>query len=312
MALPVSGWGNAGADITGVGFAKASGDSGSVVASTGGAAAYPSSISSSVQYTWPVDLPPNANYWVELKYELKDLSKTQRIGPTGRGAVNTRDFYLARIYYIAFASQANLQLFKAVGGTFTQLGSNYAFNVSAGGTYTVRLDMNGTTIRALLDGTQRISVTDSSHSGAGRAGIYNTADVAGSDTQGFHIDEFTTSFAAAGTTYFQTITATTFKSASVDKTSTIGKSMSASISKAATIARQLALSQTMQTGTSKTASINRASVLSQSMSAAISKAASAAAQYLEGAGVPATIKRWYGMARSVVLSVLSSNLDRGD
>lgn len=208
MALPVSNWGTEGADITGVGFTKRSGDTGAVTASSGGAAALPTNVTSSVQYTWPTDLPPNANYSVKQKYTLKNLSKTQRIGVIGRSAVNTRDFYLARAYYIAFDSVINLQLFKAVGGTFTQLGSNYSFSASVGMTFEIELDMNGSTIRALLDGVQRISVTDTSHSSAGRAGIYNTADVAGTEDSGFHIDDFTTSYAAApsGITATQSLT----------------------------------------------------------------------------------------------------------
>lgn len=200
----VSDWGTAGADITAIGFDKLSGDTGAFVASTSGRA-YPST-NNAVQYTWPTDLPPSADYWVELKFRLMNTSKTQRVGVIGRASNSARTFYLYRANYVAFATTLNIQLYSAVADTFTQLGGNYTISgVTAGLEFTLRLDMTGTTIKGYVDTVERHSVTDSAVTGAGRVGIYSSADVFGTDTQGFHIDDLAASFVGGGGGVFTNI-----------------------------------------------------------------------------------------------------------
>lgn len=196
MALPVTFTGTSGQDITTIGFAKRSPDTGQLLLTTDGRCR-PGSTAASVQYTWPTDEPSNANYWVESDFIFLDRAKTQRTGVIGRASATDRTFYLVRIQYVSFGATAALQLWKAVAGTFTQLGSSYNFAVTDGTNGQIRLDMNGTTIRALLNGVERISVTDSSISSAGRIGLYNTFDDAGSDTGGMQLDNLNASFAGS-------------------------------------------------------------------------------------------------------------------
>jgi len=97
--------------------------------------------------------------------------------------------------YTVFLSRSadTLTLYKRVSGTWTQLGS-YSVSVFAGD-YTVKLSMQGTTIKAFLDGVERISVTDSALSAAGDACISaGNGGVANSQWDDFLVE----SFAAAG------------------------------------------------------------------------------------------------------------------
>ena len=90
-------------------------------------------------------------------------------GVVGRlDTANTNGTY----YYLRY-EQTNLVwvLYKVVSGTWTWLGQSGTQTLSTGTTYRVALDMTGTSIRALVDGTQVVSVTDSSITAAGRGGI---------------------------------------------------------------------------------------------------------------------------------------------
>ena len=74
----------------------------------------------------------------------------------------------SQTYYLAYLSATEIKLFKRVSGTFTLLGSVGSVNTSA----TVKCDVVGTTIRALVDGVEKVSVTDSAISTAAYPGIY--------------------------------------------------------------------------------------------------------------------------------------------
>lgn len=197
MALPVTFTGADNDLISTIGFTRFSGDTGTVVISDNNACR-PGSTASSVYYYYDTDIPSSADYDVQIDFAFKSNGKTQRFGIIGRGATDAKTFYLARINFVAFAATANLQLFKAVAGTFTQLGSNYSFSVTASTTGVIKLSMSGSTIKAFLDGVERISVTDTAITASGRAGIYNTADDAITNTTGFHFDNLNGTFASAG------------------------------------------------------------------------------------------------------------------
>jgi hypothetical protein len=89
-------------------------------------------------------------------------------------------------------SAYELQLVNA--GTVTLLQSaNPAYwgsNFDSGQTHNVKLQMRGTSIKVFVDGAERISVADSTITGAGRAGVY-TGSYDNTDTWGMHIDNFT-------------------------------------------------------------------------------------------------------------------------
>lgn len=109
--------------------------------------------------------PASADYYVEA--ELIHLSAADAlIGVVGR--VDTA----ANTMYIARYNEANTrwELRKFVAGVTSGLGT-FTQSLSIGVTYTLRLDQVGSTIRLLVDGVERISVTDSAISAAGVAGV---------------------------------------------------------------------------------------------------------------------------------------------
>jgi len=95
--------------------------------------------------------------------------------------------------YTAFIHESNnfLYLFKKVSGTWTELGS-YAVAINPGTDYTVKLSMQGTTIKAFLDGVERISVTDTALSAAGDACIDGDESSAGTRWDNFLVEDFAT------------------------------------------------------------------------------------------------------------------------
>jgi hypothetical protein len=135
-------------------------------------------------------VPPSANYLVEADVHVKSLLSSDSIGVVGRMNTSASDtFYLARY----FRDSGAWQLFRIVNGTGTQLGVNYAQTLSPGGTYRLALDMNGSTIRLLVDGVARVTATDTAITAAGRGGVRlgtsaTTATI--TDTAGMHLDNF--------------------------------------------------------------------------------------------------------------------------
>lgn len=281
MTLPVTFAGTAGNNISTLGFSLLSGDTGSMVITAAGRARRVTN-SANAQYTWPTDLPPSADYDVEADFVFLTDTTVERVGIIGRASSSARTFYMARIYNVG-ASTSNVQLFKAVAGTFTQLGSNYAINSS--GTYNIRLSMSGSTIKVFVDDVERISVTDSSVTAAGRIGLYTSSDTqTHSDTTGFHVDNLTASFASAGQTFTQSMSASTARTASLDNAVLFGRSMSATIT--------------------RSASLSPLAVISQSMSAATARTASLVGQWIEGSG-PA-MKKAASIIRSAILSAVKT------
>lgn len=89
-------------------------------------------------------------------------------------------------------STGNWELYKAVAGTYTLLGSSAA-TLTAGQTYHLKLSMIGRVITGYVDGVQKVQVTDSAVSGMYGASTFtglraNTA--AATDSTGFHFDNF--------------------------------------------------------------------------------------------------------------------------
>jgi hypothetical protein len=112
----------------------------------------------------------------------------------GRASTSSNTYYRAGY----FGPGTDWELYKVVNGTSTLLGT-YDQTLSAGATYTVKLDMQGSTIRLLVNGVERISVTDASITAAGRGGVrlgYLGATSVPSNTSGLHLDNLTLSQAA--------------------------------------------------------------------------------------------------------------------
>jgi len=115
--------------------------------------------------------PSSADQWCEIVGKTGLDSGTGWIGALVRGVASSSDAYYAYVTYGGSAGNGTLTLRKIVSGVITELGS-YGFSGFSNSTYyTVRVEAEGTTIRALLDGTERISVTDSDLSAAGNIGL---------------------------------------------------------------------------------------------------------------------------------------------
>lgn len=115
-----------------------------------------------------------ADGYVEIETDYQDDG-----GLLGR-FTDQSNFYLAAVYDDSGrAGGINLRLYKRVAGGFTQLGSGQNFTWTRGTKKTVRLTMSGTTISVSVDGTTLISVTDSSHTSAGKIGVRSNNPLTG-------------------------------------------------------------------------------------------------------------------------------------
>ena len=86
-------------------------------------------------------------------------------------------------YRVQLLDDGTLTLSKVVGGVYTPLGTYAVGTLTAGATYTIRVEAIGTAIKAYLNGVQRISVTDSAVTAGGglalqvvQQGAVTTAD----------------------------------------------------------------------------------------------------------------------------------------
>lgn len=126
--------------------------------------------------------PGGANYSVEALFFVRSTAGRQ--GIAGRMSTSADTFYI-----VDWAPGLNtLRLGKFVTGTFTQLGTATLTGV-ASDTKTITLKMIGTTIEALVDASSQISVTDSSISSAGQAGVRASTGV--TSTTGPHLTSIT-------------------------------------------------------------------------------------------------------------------------
>lgn len=148
--------------------------------------------------------PATADYSVSADLFMKDTNGGDgAVGVIGRVDTAANTLYMAR--YNGGATDG-WQLYKAVTGTFTQLGSTSAQSLTAATAYNVKLEMIGTAIKLYkeLSGTATISATDSAITAAGKAGIRcATNGLAPSDTTGIHLDNFSADDVASGVTLIE-------------------------------------------------------------------------------------------------------------
>jgi hypothetical protein len=114
-------------------------------------------------------VPTSADYSVQADVYAMSLLTDDAVGVVGRESTSADTAYVARYRKVGTTTQS-WELVKVVSGTETVLGS-YAQTLIVGTNYHLKLDMQGSTIRLLVDAVQRVSVTDSSITAAGRAGI---------------------------------------------------------------------------------------------------------------------------------------------
>lgn len=108
----------------------------------------------------------NAVTWPNDQYSEITLANVSGAG-AGAGSVVVRAGTVGLNTYVVDAFGDKIEIWKAVSGSWTLLGS---WTGTVANTDIIRAEAQGTTIRALHNGTQRISVTDSAHA-SGRSGV---------------------------------------------------------------------------------------------------------------------------------------------
>lgn len=135
-------------------------------------------------------VPPSADYAVEADVAVQTLLAGSAPGVLGRfsGSDPSQSFYQLRYLKDADA----FELWRQDAGARTRLAS-YGQTLAAGGTYRMRLQMNGSSIRVFIDGQLRVDVSDSSISAAGQGGVvfgHGGSTARPTDTTGMHLDNF--------------------------------------------------------------------------------------------------------------------------
>jgi hypothetical protein len=136
-------------------------------------------------------VPASANYRVKADLYVASLLTGSVNGVLGRLSTSSPASYAA-VYDLPNARWALYKVDSSGGSTL--IGTPSGQTLTAGATYNLALDMNGTTIRLLVDGVQRISVVDSTITSVGRGGVTLGFDTAGdttvTNTAGMHLDNF--------------------------------------------------------------------------------------------------------------------------
>ena len=127
-------------------------------------------------------VPSNANYKVGCNYTMK--TNIGHVGIAGRIQTGSHNYY-----YTYYDPSNVLVLALRTPSGVTILDNSNAGTITVGQTVLLELDMNGTTIRSLVDGVQIYSVTNSGITLAGRGGV-RSATTNNANT-GKHIDDFT-------------------------------------------------------------------------------------------------------------------------
>lgn len=139
--------------------------------------------------------PSSADYYVQADVMPQSGGSGGIAGVVGRKTAGTGDpnltCYWADYYDHATAGSRTWRLYKFVAATSTSLGS-YTENIGTT-TKTLKLSMVGTAIKVYVDGVERISVTDSAVTSAGRAGVVVGAASAPTSNAAF-LDNFIASY----------------------------------------------------------------------------------------------------------------------
>lgn len=144
--------------------------------------------------------PSSADYSVSSDFYVVSYSPAfNASGVVGRVSTSANTFYHAR-----HRISGGWELYKRLSGTFTLLGSQTISTPAVGGTYNIKLDMVGSTIRLLADGVELVSIADASITAAGKSGLRISNASAQTTSEGFHFDNFSADEVGGGgggTTY---------------------------------------------------------------------------------------------------------------
>lgn len=140
---------------------------------------------------YPSGNPASADYDVSVDvYCETSGSAGYATGVWGRLDTSVRTGYL--VTFNNWSNTFNLQ--KFVSGTATGLGTAFAYTMTTGETKTLKLQMRGSTIKMFVDGVERISVTDTAITAAGKPGVYTYNGHEGN----YGLDNFTATDATGG------------------------------------------------------------------------------------------------------------------
>lgn len=225
---------------------------------------------SAVGYTfhYRTETPASADYEVSADvHVLTFTGRDEQSNVLGRASTSADTCYRAGL---KCWTTDEFRLTKAVAGTVTLLGSAYAVTLATSTTYAIKLTMAGSTIKAFLDGTERVSVTDTAITDAGRPGVnlgYSAASTP-SNSAGFHLDNFSADESGLGT-----LTLSDSFSVGDSSSRAITKVLSDAFSVADTIAKNLKKTLSDALSLSDTLSTYLATVLQLSDSFTLSDSA---------------------------------------
>lgn len=114
---------------------------------------------------WNQDLASD-DHWAQATAQVLTAGN-RRAGPTVRHHATARDYYCSAID----EDTNNVDFSKVVTGTWTQI-ATYAIAIATLTDYIVKVQIDGSTYTVWLDGTQRITGTDTSLTGNLRSGLY--------------------------------------------------------------------------------------------------------------------------------------------
>lgn len=117
-------------------------------------------------YDWTGTAPSSADYTVsgDLTVDGSDAG-----GVIGRRVANGTDDN----YYAVILTTTALTLLVRNAGGNTTLGTPFVVSLTNATVHSIKLSMQGTTIKAFLDGVEQISVTDATLSAVGFPGVRN-------------------------------------------------------------------------------------------------------------------------------------------
>lgn len=114
--------------------------------------------------------PPSADYYVETVIDFLSDIASDAVGVIARANAASNNFYFARFS----RGSNNFRMFKQVNGVATQLGTALSASFTSG-TYKLKLVCQGDTISMYVNDSLVTSVTDTTFSAAGYAGMMDVA-----------------------------------------------------------------------------------------------------------------------------------------
>lgn len=134
--------------------------------------------------------PANADYDVEATIIQRSTANAVA-GVKGRSDTTARTHYMWRYNN----ATVRWELYILNAGSATLIGS-FSETLTIDQSYTIKLEMRGTTIKGYVDGVERASVTNSTITAAGKAGVWVEGNTG--NTAGLHLDNFVATDTSGG------------------------------------------------------------------------------------------------------------------